>query len=292
MGNIYYKVLSGDNQITWKKIIPEDFQAAPKNHKHTNNAIGLIPQTNGGILPQNSTVNLRTFVGPLMYHKKYDIYQESNSMQKGVYFANGTNDTKVSIGIPGWEQGAIPYNNASQQLSYTYRQSLLDNSIFIPRCATIGMLTSNGQGFYTCLNFYYMIPEGTQSISISGKYIIRQSGIYLFTSGKNYTEGWAEQFDYRPSLIYDWQNIVPYNSDTQTGWWVNYDPAIDTYGRLRLMCYVDESHKQTTSYDYKSATATDPTTCVGTGKKATAVLFSDIKLTFHSTPSATSTPNY
>ena len=293
MSKLYYKQNS-----QWINIEPEDFEAAPQNHRHINSSFGIIKQANGGI-QNNENVKLNTFIGPLLYYNSKDLDQQNYHNKQGVYFGYTEDDTHVSIGTPSWEQGGIPYNTESEQLEHLYRQVPLNSSVFIPYAVVNGMLSTNGRWFYIPLRIYYTIPDGTQSISISGKYVIRQKGIYLFTSGKNYFDndnnkyiGWGMQFDWKPTNIYAWQTMVPYDNTTDSGWIVSYDPQYDQYGGcIQIVCIAPSSSPQTTEYKYQSETASGTTTYVAQGYSQGVALLADIKLTFNDTP-ATVTPVY
>ena len=75
------------------------------------------------------------------------------------------------------------------QLEKTFRQLPKQSTITFPRLVTSGSLGGGGNKFYTWIQFNYILPNNIQvnDITISGTYVIRQNGCYLFTSGLNYT---------------------------------------------------------------------------------------------------------
>ena len=295
MSVIYYKtpITNDFTQLTYK-----DFGAAPKDHMHQGDSIGFIPAEKGGLFDDTYGVSdLKFFTGPIIYNK-YNQLQQDYTLQDGVYFANGKNDSYIQIGIPGWEQGAIPYKTEKEQLENVYRQLPLNSTLHIPRAICAGILNSAGTAFYCTLRIYYIIPEGTKSISVSGKYVIRQNQRYLFTSGDNYYDhGWAEPFIDKPSTIRMPQTII---NSTTTGFFVNWDnidnqtvtPSGDinsftrNSGILRLNRVVSTSVdppqvSQTVVHNYRSSPTATAESCAGAGWMSGTCTFLNLNLTFN-----------
>lgn len=297
MSTIYYKtpITNDFTQLTY-----QDFGAAPRDHKHQGDSIGFIPAEKGGLFDDTYGItDLKFFTGPIIYNK-YNQLQQDYILQDGVYFANGKNDSYIQIGMPGWEQGAIPYKTEKEQLENMYRQLPLNSTLYIPKAICAGMLNSEGTAFCCTLRIYYLIPEGTKSISISGQYIIRQNGCYLFTSGDNYYEhGWAEPFVDKPSMIASSQTIV---DSTTTGFFVRWDntdeqktitPSVtdnkftrnSNFLRLDRVVSTAVSSPQTTTYNFKHPNWNNGNikSAQGVGWMSGTCTFSNLKLTFNDT---------
>lgn len=299
MSPIYYKNPSTNEfmQLTY-----EDFGAAPKFHIHQGDSIGMIPMNQGGLFDiENGITNLKLFTGPIIYNQRNQLDQTYtlDNLTDGVYYASSKNDKQIHIGMPGWEQGAIPYKTEREQLEQMYRQIPLNQTLYIPKAICNGFLNSAGTKFTCTLKIFYLIPEGTKSISMSGEYVIRQNGFYLFTSGNNYIpDGYEQPFTNKPSNISTPQTIV--NSFTN-GYHIHWDdtdrltttatPAeaqsFQRYsGSLRATRVVprnDDSVKQTVSYKSQITKGGETTTAVGAGYLTGTVTFYNLKLTFKDT---------
>lgn len=272
---LYYK-----NSQT-NKIMPltyNDFGAAPSNHMHQADSIGIIPYTMGGL--QNETnkrkAQLTTWTGPLAYYN-YNKLDNIKSNTNGVYYSDLTS-MRVKIGIPDWKHGAIPYTTEDEQLEHTWRQIPLNSSIFFPRIITTGMLDANGNNFNIALAFNYILPENIINVQLSGEYIIRQNQNFLFTSGVNYaTTGWGLIFENKPSLVSTPQKIISSNVE---GWWLDdgYTPN-DRYGGFLHLRRTSQT-SQITQYSYKAYGADSATPCAGTPISSGTVDFRNLKITF------------
>lgn len=292
MAKIYYYK---NSQQGFSELTLKDINAAPQDHSHWSSAFGIINQSQGGI-QNNTDINLKQYTGPLLYKNNNELdnrYINNN----GVYYFQNTEEDYVHIGMPGWEQGAIPYSTEEEQLENTLKKIPIGASLFYPILIASGALSANGRNFYVILKSNYILPEKAD-ISLSGWYVIRQNGAYLFTSSDpennatwNYKGNFPIQFKNVPSGLSTNQKII--NSDTE-GWRVHYTGITNENivhkniysGQLRLG--IASETPQTTTYSYQSNTATAPTNYVGAGYISGTVIFTDLKLTFN--PPATVTP--
>ena len=296
MSVLYHKNPSTNEftQLTYK-----DFGAAPRLHIHQGDSIGMISMEQGGLFnTTNAVTELKLFTGPIIYNK-YNQLDQEYTLTDGVYFANSKNDSYIQIGMPGWEQGAIPFKTENEQLEQMYRQIPLNQTLYIPKAICNGFLNSAGTKFTCTLRIFYLIPEGTKSILMSGEYVIRQNGFYLFTSGNNYIPaGYEQPFTNKPSNISTPQTIV--NSFTN-GYHIHWDDtdrptttataaeaqSFQRYGgslrATRVVPRNDDSVKQTVSYTSQITKGGETTTAVGAGYLTGTVTFYNLKLTFKDT---------
>lgn len=275
MSYIYYK---NPNKNKFIELTYKDFGAAPANHIHQSDTIGIIPISKGGLFNiENNTKNLKYFQGPIIYTK--DNYLNwIDQTEGGVYFGTRNNDTDIYIGTPDWNQGAIPYNTNSEQLEHMYRQVPLNTTLRIPKAICEGILLDTGKEFITSLNIGYIIPEGTQSISIAGTYVLRQNGYYLFTNGGNYAEsGWEQKFTNKPSMIFDAQTII--NSTTE-GWYIPWSSSYNRYSGILTLHRISETD-QTIVYNYLDINKETLYPAQGVKNITGTVIFNDLKLTFN-----------
>ena len=255
------------------------FGAAATYHIHQGDSIGIIPQSKGGLQNEtnNKIVKLETFYGPLVYYNN-DTLDKLNLNTNGVYYSNGEYDNHIHVGMPDWKHGAIPYKTNQEQLEHVYRTIPLNSTIRIPKWVGAGMLSANGQTFHTIIPIDYIIPEGTTKIKVAGNYIIRQHGGYLFTSGNNYINGWAEPYADKPTSNPNYQKINQAESYSATGCWVDWDT---NYNRECMQLrFRRNGESQTVSYTYKASATSATTTFSATGWLSGAIEFENLELTF------------
>lgn len=279
----YYK----NSQASWLPLTPEDINAAPKVHGHWSNSFGIITQSQGGI-QNNTNFNLKTYTGPLIYHNNE--LKQYTSINNGVYYVNNKTNNEIHIGMPDWEQGAIPYSTENEQLEHVYRKIPLGATLSIPKIVCGGVANGNANKFTCMIHCNYILPENA-NITLSGTYVIRQTGKYLFTSSNseeedpekqswNYVGEYPVPFYNKPSAWYGEQKII--TSDTE-GWQAYYS----CYGGHIRLERISQT-QQSTSFSYQNATATAPSNYAGVGWLSGTVIFTDLKLTFN--PPATVTP--
>lgn len=290
MAKIYYYK---NSQTGFLPLMPEDVNAAPKTHGHWSHSIGIINQSQGGI-QNNINADLKTYTGPLTYYKN-NLLKQYPLQKNGVYYVNNQIDNEIHIGMPDWKQGAIPFKTEDEQLEHVYKKIPLGATLYIPFIVCAGMLSGDGRKFYCTVAHNYILPEKA-NITLSGRYIIRQVGKYLFTSSWseeedpekeswNYTGEYPVPFYNVPSNWWGEQKII--NSNTE-GWTAFYSYTADDVtptvyspygGQIRLERI--SQTPQTTAFSYQSSTATAPSNVAGVGWISGSVSLFDLKLTFN-----------
>lgn len=286
MATIYYE----NSLKQWQKLSLDDINAAPRIHSHWSSALGIITQSQGGI-QNESDIDLKTYTGPLLYYQDNKLDTQTINIDEGMYYFQNTDENYVHIGMPGWEQGAIPYPTEEEQLENMYRKIPYGASILFPRLIVTGMLSANGQTFYVPLKHNFILPPNA-NITLAGQYTIRQNDKYLFTSSiANDKTTWNYVGEY-PIMVYNVPSQISANqtiiTDDTEGWRVSSpnaasptaEPYSTTGGRLRLER--NSATPQTTAYEFKLSTDGATTqSCKGIAYASGVVDFFNLKLTFN-----------